>query len=82
MLYTALGTNHLSQVALDVLPDEPPRQCQLIAAWRDAANPMQSRIMINPHTAYFSEESYLEIRSKAALNAQRLYHRQEPFNRL
>lgn len=82
ILYTALATNHLSQVALDVLPDEPPRQCQLIAAWRDAANPMQSRIMINPHTAYFSEESYLEIRSKAALNAQRLYHREEPFNRL
>jgi D-3-phosphoglycerate dehydrogenase len=82
ILLAAIQSNHLNHVALDVIPDEPPVDNQFIAAWRDTMHPLSKRITINPHTAYFSEESYLEIRSKAAMNALRIYNREKPFNLL
>jgi phosphoglycerate dehydrogenase-like enzyme len=82
ILLPAIQSNHLHHVALDVIPDEPPVDNQFIATWRDTNNPLSQRITINPHTAYFSEESYLEIRSKAAMNALRIYNREKAFNLL
>ncbi len=82
VLLDALRSHQISHVALDVLPDEPPIDNEFIRAWRDTSNPLSQRITINPHTAYFSEDSYLEIRSKAALNALRIYNRSAPFNLL
>lgn len=81
-LFEALRLGHLGQVALDVLPDEPPLDNALITAWRDADCELRSRIVINPHTSYFSQESFCEIRSKAARNALRIYNREQPFNLL
>lgn len=82
VLFEALRDGRLEQVALDVLPDEPPPDGELIRAWRDAGSEYSRRIVINPHTSYFSTDSYSEIRRKAAENALRIYKGEAPFNRL
>ena len=80
IFYDALKNNHLSNVALDVIPDEPPVDSLIINAWRDKEDWLDGRFILNPHTAYFSDKSYLEMREKAAQNALRVLNNEEPFN--
>lgn len=79
MLYDALADGLLHSVALDVLPDEPPRSGKLINSWRNC-DELAARIVINPHTAYYSVESFLEMRRKASENAKRIVSGERPFN--
>ena len=48
---------------LDVLPNEPPPDHPLIEAWRTGAEWLSHRLVINPHNAYFSESSRVDMRS-------------------
>jgi len=82
VLYDALKNNSLSQLAVDVLPEEPPQKGKLINAWRNAEEWINGRLVINPHTSYYSQQALTELRTKAALNALRIYNGQVPFNRL
>ena len=34
-------------------------------AWKENQNNLKGRIIVNPHTAYYSEEALIESRSKA-----------------
>ncbi len=65
----ALRTGRLGGVGLDVLPEEPPRPGRLIDAWRSGADWLRGRCIINPHTAYFSEQSRAEMHRSAAETA-------------
>ncbi|EJF84996.1 NAD(P)-dependent oxidoreductase [Bartonella rattimassiliensis] len=47
---------------LDVLLVETPNDHPLIKAWRDNACWLSSRLVINPHNAYFSESSHIDMR--------------------
>ena len=78
-LFDSMLEGHLFAVGLDVLPDEPPISCRMIEAWR-LRDPISHRIIINPHTSYYSQESYSEMRSKAATNAARILDGLEPLN--
>ncbi len=80
VVYKALKSEKLSALALDVLPDEPPIDCALIRAWRNHDRELAHRIIINPHTAYYTQESYIEMRVKAAENAKRILDGVEPLN--
>ena len=80
VVYKALKSEKLSAVALDVLPDEPPIDCELIRAWRSHDKKLAHRIIINPHTSYYTQESYIEMRVKAAENAKRILEGMEPLN--
>jgi C-terminal binding protein len=80
VVYEALKSEKLSAVALDVLPDEPPIDCELIRAWRSHDKELAHRIIINPHTSYYTQESYIEMRVKAAENAKRILNGVEPLN--
>ena len=80
ILYRALKSGKLSAVALDVLPDEPPIDCELIRAWKGHDKELGHKIIINPHTSYYTQESYIEMRVKAAENAKRILDGIEPFN--
>jgi phosphoglycerate dehydrogenase-like enzyme len=80
LLYNAMRTNQLNQLAIDVLPNEPPNSGKFINAWRKSEEWINGRLIINPHTAYYSKQSYREMRLKAAENALRIYYGQEPFN--
>ena len=80
LLFDALGSGHLASVALDVLPQEPPGDDDLINAWRKAEDWVQGRLLINPHSSYYSSASSLELRRNAARNALRIYESQTPYN--
>lgn len=70
LIYEYLMNNHLSCIAFDVLPTEPPVPSKLIDAWRNNADSLQGRVVINPHTAFFSQESLVEVREKASKNSK------------
>ena len=71
-LEEALRSGHLEAAALDVLPDEPPKDHPLIRAWRQDDDWIRGRLVITPHSAYYSERGSYEMRYKAAETA-RLY---------
>jgi len=69
-LEEALRSGHLAYAAMDVLPDEPPQDHPLLAAWREDAEWLRGRLLITPHVAYYSEEGWYEMRYKAARTAR------------
>jgi D-3-phosphoglycerate dehydrogenase len=64
-----LRSGHLFGVGFDVLPDEPPGDDSLIAAWRAGEDWLQGRLIINPHNAFYSDQAWDELRFKAAETA-------------
>lgn len=80
ILLEGLLSGKLNQVALDVLVHEPPQSEPLIDAWRANHPEIAGRLMINPHTSYYSQESYLELRRNAAKNALRLLEGKQAYN--
>ncbi len=68
---SAVAAGQLAGVGLDVLEQEPPPDDDpLIVAWRDPRHPAHHRVMINPHSAFYSEEGLLDLRTKAALTCR------------
>jgi D-3-phosphoglycerate dehydrogenase/C-terminal binding protein len=64
---SVIRSGQLAGAAIDVLPIEPPPEDDpLIKAWRDPADPCHERVIITPHTAFYSEEGLMDIRVKAA----------------
>ncbi len=66
----ALRSGHLASVGLDVLPSEPPGDHALIEAWRQDAAWLRGRLIITPHTAWYSARAWYEMRYKAAETAR------------
>ena len=66
----ALRTDQLAAVAFDVLPDEPPQPHSLLSAWRSNEPWLIGRMIVNPHSAYYSEQGWVEMRYKAAETAR------------
>lgn len=62
----ALRSGKLLAAAIDVLPSEPPEPHSLIDAWRTEEQWLKGRLTITPHTAYYSESAWSEMRYKAA----------------
>ena len=62
----------LAGAALDVLEVEPPAANDpVIRAWRDPQHPAHDRLIINPHSAFYSEEGLDEMRIKGSQNCLR-----------
>jgi len=81
VIYDALNSGKLAGVGLDVLPEEPPSDEEaLIKAWKNPAHPLSSRILITPHTAFYSETAWYEMRFKVAENARRVLKGENPLN--
>ena len=80
VLYHALKSNKISQIGIDVLEHEPPTSNKIIDAWRNSDDWLEGRLIINPHTSYYSQSSYRELRMNAAKNAKRLLNNETPFN--
>lgn len=63
----AIASGQLAGAAIDVLPVEPPTENDpFIRAWRDPRHPAHHRVIINPHSAFYSEEGLLDMRIKGA----------------
>lgn len=80
IFYEPLKSGYLNSIAFDVLPFEPPKESLLINAWRNSEKWLDGRVIINPHTAYFSDTAFYEMREKTALNAKRVIDGLRPIN--
>jgi lactate dehydrogenase-like 2-hydroxyacid dehydrogenase len=80
VFHEPLRSGRLSCVSLDVLPQEPPVDTPLLAAWRRREKWLDGRLLINPHTAFWSKTAFLDMRSKAARNALRILSGKVPDN--
>ena len=81
MILGGLKSGQLESVALDVLPEEPPDPHHpLIKSWRADDEVTKGRLIINPHSAFYSRESYKEMRKSTATNAKRILEGVRPLN--
>ena len=70
-LAQALRSGKISAAGIDVLPIEPPSKDEpLIQLWREA-DETNVNLIITPHTAFYSAEAMLEIRTKTATEVAR-----------
>lgn len=71
-LYDALKDNTVLAAGLDVLPEEPANpQSRLIAAWQRNEDWIRHRLLVTPHSAFFTPESMRDNRGFAARTAAR-----------
>lgn len=70
-LAQALDKKQLSGAALDVVENEPPSGSPLLG---------RKNVILTPHTAFYSEESLLELQRKAAEEVVRVLSGQAPLN--
>jgi phosphoglycerate dehydrogenase-like enzyme len=63
----AIASGQLTGAGIDVLAVEPPpADDPLLRAWRDPSHPAYHRVIINPHSAFYAEEGFLDMRLKGA----------------
>lgn len=78
---SSLESGQLAGAALDVLSQEPPAQNDpVLKAWRDPEHPAHFRLILNPHSAFYSQESLLDMRTKGAQNIRRVFTGKDPRN--
>ena len=77
----AISENQLRGAALDVLEVEPPLDDDpVMRAWRDPSHPAFDRLIINPHSAFYSEEGLDDMRIKGSQNCRRVLEGKPPRN--
>jgi len=67
----ALLSGRIGALALDVLPVEPPGSEVLFQAWLQHKEALAGRLLIQPHQAFYSQESAQAARQEAAQEARR-----------
>ena len=83
VLLRGLELNKISFLGLDVTPDEPPSNSeQLILEWKNPDSKYFNRILINPHSAYYSTKAWYEMRSKSADNVNNVIKGGYPRNQI
>ena len=70
-LLDALDSGRLAAAGLDVFEHEPPDDPRLLA---------HPRILLTPHSAFYSRESFVEMRTKAAEEVARILDGERPLN--
>ncbi len=68
----AIASGQLAGAGIDVLPVEPPpADHPLVSAWRDVNHPCHDRVILTPHSAFYSEEGVQDMRTKGAEEVRR-----------
>ena len=69
-LHNALATNQIQAAGLDVLPEEPADPNHpLLSAWSRDEDWIAHRLLITPHSAFYTPESMRDMRAKGVLVA-------------
>ncbi|HYF34686.1 MAG TPA: NAD(P)-dependent oxidoreductase, partial [Prosthecobacter sp.] len=77
----ALESGQLTGAGIDVLETEPPSPDNpILQAWRDPTHPAHDRLILNPHSAFYTEEGLADMRIKSSENARRVLLGLEPWN--
>ncbi|MEZ5943266.1 MAG: C-terminal binding protein [Planctomycetaceae bacterium] len=77
----ALAADKIRGAALDVLEVEPPLDDDpVMQAWRNPEHPAHDRLIINPHSAFYSEEGLDDMRIKGSENCRRVLEGKPPRN--
>jgi len=80
-LYNGLKTKKIGAAGLDVLPVEPAdNNHPLIWDWLNKEEWIKGRLIITPHSAFYNQESYAEMRRKGAEEAKRILDGKLPRN--
>jgi D-3-phosphoglycerate dehydrogenase/C-terminal binding protein len=80
-LHRALLNGRVAAAGLDVTEVEPPTDAEpLIREWRSGRSDLRDRLIITPHAAFYSEEAFVEMREKAALEVRRVLTGEKPRN--
>lgn len=80
-LLHAIEHGHLAGAGIDVLETEPPDDSHpLLQAWRDPHHPAHDRLILNPHSAFYTEEGLADMRTKSSQNVRRVLLGQKPWN--
>lgn len=79
-MYTALKSGRLSKAALDVLEKEPiDFSLPIFAEWLNDRR-FRERLVITPHSAFYSPESTEEIKMKMIKNIKMVFSGRKPLN--
>ena len=66
LILNSLLSNHLEGYGTDVWTEEPPlSDDKLNIVWKENKSDLKGRLIVNPHTSYYSKEALIESRSKA-----------------
>jgi D-3-phosphoglycerate dehydrogenase/C-terminal binding protein len=77
----AIERGHLMGAGIDVLEKEPPHDDDpLLQAWRDPKHPAHDRLILNPHSAFYTEEGLRDMRVKGSENVRRVLLGGQPRN--
>ncbi len=77
----SIEDGHLAGAALDVLEKEPPSdEDALLRAWRDPHHPAHDRLILNPHSAFYTEQGLRDMRVKGSENVRRVLLGEPPRN--
>ena len=69
-VYNVLKDGHLRAAAIDVFPTEPPDPMpKLLHALQNKEPWLQQRLLVTPHTAWYSVDSALDLRRKSVETA-------------
>ncbi len=72
-LYQALDTGKISHVGLDIsFNNKKTLNSKLLTVWKKNTRKFHNRILISPHIAFYSKESFIKMRSDAANTALKL----------
>lgn len=64
-MYAGLKSGQLGSIGLDVLPEEPSNlDCPLIHAWHKEEDWIKDRVLITPHSAFYTPQSLFDMRTK------------------
>ena len=80
ILYNFLKVRPEFRIASDVWPDEPPKDHPLFKAWKDREAWLGGRLIVTPHSAFYSESSIYEIRAFAAKIVKAVFDGGRPYN--
>ena len=76
LIFKKLICNHLEGYGTDVWTNEPPLKNDAFYKYlKEQSNDLMGRVIINPHTAYYSTEALYESRSKACSTCLDIIHK-------